>query len=251
MIRLNNASRLPGTEKLFHLDPYLTECEATVLHVEGNLVVTDRTPFYAESGGQVADIGTIGKVRVEDVQKLPGTPVFIQPQDNRFGVSVPMVQIGSVFVHRCATEPDFGAGDKVNMKIDWDYRYANMRNHSASHFLFEAVRRVYPQVPPVKGCYIYNKSSRFDYAGRLNPARIPEVEAMANAWIARGEPIAMEPDKRTKEVSYWLYDDIVIPCGGTHVKSATELAPIRVKRKSQGKRIDRVYATLQDPEGAA
>ncbi len=248
MTRLHNATGLPGTEKLYLLDPYLTECEATVLHVEGNLIVTDRTPFYAESGGQVADIGTICGVRVEDVQKRPGKPVFIKPQENRFGVPVPMVQIGSVIVHHCATEPDFGVGDKVNMKIDWDYRYANMRNHSASHFLFEAVRRVYLEVPPVKGCYIYNKSSRFDYAGKLEPARIPEVEAMANSWIARGEPIVMEPDKRTNEVSYWLYGDIVIPCGGTHVKSASELAPIRVRRKSQGKRVDRVYAMLQDGE---
>ena len=96
-----------------------------------------------------------------------------------------------------------------------------------------------------KGCYICDKSSRFDF-GKLDPAALPEVAGLANEWISRGLDIDMKPDPRTNEVFYWVCGDLVVPCGGTHVRSAMELAPIRLKRQSQGKSVDRLYAFLTD-----
>ena len=57
----------------------------------------------------------------------------------------------------------------------------------------------------------------------------------------------MESDPLTKEISYWLYgDEIIIPCGGTHVRSAKEVGAVSIKRKSQGKKLDRVYVFLEE-----
>lgn len=241
----------PPTRKVYHEDAYLTESEATVLYVQDDIVVLDETIFYAESGGQVADRGFIDNVPVIDVQKNPGMPTFIRADENPYGIKVPMVQIDAVVVHRCAQPVPFKPGQRVRLKLDWDYRYQNMRNHSASHFLFLAICEVYGRlgsVPMTKGCYIYNMSSRFDFHGKLDPSLLPEVSELANEWIARGLPIIMEPDRRTNEISYWLCGNLIVPCGGTYVRSATELAPIRVKRQTQGKSVDRVYAILADRE---
>jgi alanyl-tRNA synthetase len=246
---LKHEHKLPPTRKLYHEDAYLRECEAEVLYAQDDLLVLDQTVAYAESGGQVADRCYVNDVAVVDVQKNPGMPIWIRPEENPFGVDVPMVQIDTVVVHRCERPVPFRVGQRVHLTLDWDYRYQNMRNHSASHFLYLAVREVYGrrgQPPATKGCYIHNKSSRFDYYGKIDPGPLSEVAALANEWIARGEPIQMVPDRRTNEVSYWRCGSLVVPCGGTHVRAATELSPIRVKRQSQGQRVDRLYAILED-----
>lgn len=240
---LNNEVKLSPTEKLWIEDPYLTECEATVLHSQQDLLVTDKTIFYAESGGQVADQGVIDDVGVIDVQKQPGTPIHIKRED----VEVPTVQVNTVVVHKLDRPSPFTVGDKVKMHLDWPYRYQLMRHHSASHFVFHAIEQIFGDQEKlyVKGCYIYDQSARFDYANKLDPKLIPEVSALANNLIAQGGEIIMEPDPQTKEISYWRYgNEIIIPCGGTHVRSAQEIGEVSIKRKSHGKTTDRIYLSL-------
>jgi alanyl-tRNA synthetase len=249
MFNLHPPERLPATVKLFHSEPYRQECDATVLYVQDDLVVTDTTVFYAESGGQVSDKGWIDDVEVVDVQKGLGTPIFIKPSDNPYGIDVPMVNIGTVIVHKLAAPHPFRVGQVVHMRLDWPLRYLHMRNHSASHFLFQAVKTVFGtdgNGPPTKGCYIYSKGSRFDYMTKFDTTKMPEVREVANALIAEKRDIIMEPDLRTNEVSYWRYGSIVIPCGGTHVRNASEVGAIRVKRETQGRALDRVYAYLME-----
>lgn len=239
---LNSPEKLPPTQKLWIDEPYQTECEATVLHTQDDLLVTDRTIFYAESGGQVPDKGFIEDVAIIDVQKQPGKPIYI----NRPDVEVPMVQIDTVVVHKLDSPSPFIVGQKVHMKIDWDYRYKLMRYHSATHFVLHALEEIYGHQEKlyIKGCYIYEQSARLDYANKLNPELIPKVSTLANNLIAQGDEILMESDPSTKDISYWRYGDIIIPCGGTHVSSAKEVGAVSLKRKSHGKNLDRIYISL-------
>lgn len=241
---LNSEKKLPPTQKLWIDEPYGIKCEATVLHTEDNLLITDKTMFYAESGGQVADKGLIDDVAVIDVQKQPGKSIYIKRRD----IEVPTVQVDTVVVHTLERSSPFIVGQKVQMQINWDYRYKLMRFHSAAHFVFHAVEQIYgcQEKLYIKGCYIYEKSARFDYANKFNPELIPEVSALANNLIAQGDDIVMESDASTKEISYWRYGDkIIIPCGGTHVRNAKEIGKISIKRKSLGKKLDRIYLYLE------
>lgn len=241
--QLNNRDKLPPTEKLWIEEPYRTQGEATVVHTEDDLLVLDQTLFYAESGGQVPDKGFINEVGVIDVQKQPGTPIYITRPD----VEVPVVQIDTVVVHRLDRPSPFQVGQKVEMNIDWNYRYQLMRYHSASHFVFHAIEKIYggQEKLYVKGCHISDKSARFDYWNKLDAELIPEVSALANDLIAQGDDIVMEPDPNTKEISYWRYGDIIIPCGGTHVHNAKEIGSLSIKRKSKGKNLTRIYLYLE------
>jgi len=237
------------THKLFHQDPYCREADATVLYVKDDLVVLDQTIFYAESGGQAPDAGWIDEVPVIDVQKIGGRHEYMG-NDNPYGVYVEPLALETVIAHRTEGTAPFEIGQRVHLKLDWPLRYLHMRNHSASHFLYQAVASVYSKgdVPPrTKGCYIHAKSSRFDYGFKVDAEGLVRAGEIANELIARGKEIAMEPDPRTPEVSYWKYEEIVIPCGGTHVGSAVEVGPIRLKRSSQGKHTDRIYAFLEQP----
>ena len=240
---LNNQEKLPPTEKLFIDDPYQTECEATVLYTQDDLVVLDQTVFYAESGGQVADKGLIGGVAVKDVQKQPGKVVYI----NRPDMDVPVVQTNTVVVHQLDRPSPFTIGQKVSMEIDWSYRYLLMRYHSATHFVLHALDRIYgcQEKLYIKGCYIYDQSARLDYANKFNPDLIPDVLALTNSLIAEGDDIIMESDPSTKDISYWRYRDIIMPCGGTHVRSAKEIGTVAIKRKSHGKSLDRIYLSIE------
>lgn len=242
---LTTEAPLAPTEKLFIRDAYLTECEATVVHVQDDLVLTNQTVFYAEGGGQAPDPGWIDGIPVIDVQKQSGRIIHLERDD----IEVPPVSVDTLVVHRLDKPAPFEVGQTVHMRIDWQSRYLHMRNHSASHFLYHTIRTIYGrdgEELKTTGCSITAKNSRFDYTHNIDPASIPEVSALANDLIAQGGNITMEPDENTNEISYWTYGNIIIPCGGTHVRSATEIGPIRLKRSKQGKNSVRVYAFLEE-----
>ncbi|MDX9690431.1 MAG: alanyl-tRNA editing protein [Alphaproteobacteria bacterium] len=224
---------LGPTIKLFNDDPYLTRAEATVLFVQGPYVIMDKTIFYAEAGGQASDTGTIGGLQIAEVQKKGGRRLVVHRPD----VDVPAVTVDTVIVHQLAQDAPFAVGARVQMELDWQRRYAVMRYHSVSHFLYHAAHKVYDTPDDslyTKGCSIDHEGARFDFFGSLGGENIPQVEALANELIARALPITREAEPLTQDIHYWRYDDILIPCGGTHVRSASELAPIKVKRAKKG-----------------
>lgn len=225
---------LPATRKLFHRDPNLGQARARVLAVAENQIVLDRTVFYAESGGQVSDTGTIGGIPVLAVAKHGGTPVRIE----RAGLSPIYVNTGTFLVHRLAEPAPFEAGQEVELHLDVERRQAITRYHSAAHFLFEAIDAALRERSDerifTRSCLIKEDGCRFDLGNRIDADMVAEIERRANAMIAEGLPIAMEPDPSCDDVFTWRYGDLAIPCGGTHVFSARELRPVTLSRRSKG-----------------
>lgn len=226
---------LPATEKLFHVDGSLREARARVVHVADGLVVLDRTIFYAESGGQVADRGTLAGVPVVDVRKEGGRPVRIE----RPGLEPIYVNTGTAIVHRLDEPVALEPGQEVTLRLDSGHRDAVARHHTAAHFLFHALDSVLAETVgeriDTRGCVIDAEGFRFDIANTLAPELVTEVEARANTLADRALAVVMEPDATCDDVFFWRYGDVVIPCGGTHVAHAREIPPMALTRRSKGR----------------
>jgi len=236
---ISSDNLLIPTEKLFSDDPYLKQTEAKVIFVQGPYVVTDKTIFYAESGGQASDAGSINEISVSDVSKRGGTRLVVR----REGLDVPAVTVDTVIIHTLSQDAPFKVGDTVSLKIDWDRRYNLMRYHSASHFLYQAAHNIYDNANDslyTKGCSISDQGARFDFFGDLAGELVSEVEKLANKYIAGNSPIVMEAEPLTRDIHYWRCGEVIIPCGGTHVRSTQELSPIKVKRTKKGQTTTRL-----------
>src|SRR5690242_13177922 len=128
-----------STIKSFWRNPYLTELDTLVQTVSGNKITLNNTIFYAFSGGQESDYGTIGGHNVVDTKK-DGKEI-IYTLDENHGLSV---------------------GDSVKVVIDWDRRYRLMRLHFAAEVVLELVCQQFPDVVKV-GAHIAQDKSRIDF----------------------------------------------------------------------------------------
>ncbi|MCB4768376.1 alanine--tRNA ligase [Ancylobacter sp. Lp-2] len=139
------------------------------------LVVLNQTPFYGESGGQLGDVGILTgeggvKARVVDTQK----------------------KLGDVFVHEVEVESGtLTLGAALALDVDHSRRSAIRANHSATHLLHEALRRVLGDHVAQKGSMVGPDRLRFDFSHPkpLSEAEITEVADIANAVILRNEPV--------------------------------------------------------------
>jgi len=206
-------------------EPYVRTFESRVRTIDGQHITLDETYFYAESGGQPADTGTLAGVEVVDVQKREG-----------------------VTVHRLAAEPDVETGDTVHGEIDDSARTYSMRAHTASHIIYGAGRKLFDD-HAYGGFDIGEDSIRLDFEtttsdGDINPLTF---QRMANEtvwnnldvdWYEMDVEAASERDDivfnlgdadptdtvRIVEIGDW---DIAA-CGGTHVRTTSEIGPIKV-----------------------
>lgn len=148
----------------------VAENEVSDSAVAGNevSVFIDRTPFYAESGGQVGDKGVIetetGKVEITDCIKVVGGKI---------------AHIGKV------VSGSISKGDTVKAAIDYGYRMATSRNHSATHLLQKALRTVLGTHVEQAGSYVDAERLRFDFThfSAMTPDEIKEVERIVNEKI--------------------------------------------------------------------
>ncbi|MEW6332607.1 MAG: alanine--tRNA ligase, partial [Pseudomonadota bacterium] len=138
---------------------------------EAGNIVLDRTPFYAESGGQVGDRGVfrIGEAlfRVEDTQRH-----------------------GAIHVHQGRVEKgQFRTGDKVTAEVDAMLRRATVLNHSATHLMHKALRDVLGAHVQQKGSRVDEQHTRFDFShfAPMTPEQIAEVERRVNEQILRND----------------------------------------------------------------
>jgi alanyl-tRNA synthetase len=144
--------------------------------VEAELVL-DRTPFYAEAGGQVGDRGVI----------LAGSDVVARVQD----VYAPLKGLS---VHKIVTTAPLKVGQEVSGRVSEDLRHATMRNHTATHLLHAALRQVLGTHVKQAGSVVAPDRLRFDitHYTALDPAEIQEVERLVNEQILINTPVTTD-----------------------------------------------------------
>jgi alanyl-tRNA synthetase len=192
------------------------------------IVILNRTPFYAEAGGQVGDCGQLyfekGSFKVQDTQKK-----------NLVHLHYGFVESGELKV-----------GDEVNAEVD-SSRKAIMLNHTATHLLHSALRRVVGNHVIQKGSLVAADRLRFDYSHfeALSPKQIYAIESLVNKQISanltaktelttqeeaiKKGALALFGEKYGKEVRVLSIGDFSMElCGGTHVKHTGEIGFFKI-----------------------
>src|SRR5437016_6498078 len=225
-------------------------------------VVLDQTPCYAETGGQVGDRGLlhvpghdrteVGQLHVIDTQKR-----------------------GDVFIHRAALtegrapEP----GEAVRISVDADRRSAIERHHTVTHLLHWALHEIVSRDAAQKGSYVGPDKLTFDFSSAaLTKQQVRDVEKLVNEKIAEDAPVSWtevpytEAKKRSDIQQFFgeKYGEAVRVvqvggeptklngysmelCGGTHVKSTSEIGPFRiVKEEAIAAGVRRIEAVAGD-----
>lgn len=210
------------TIKQFWVDPYQTELVTSVTYVVHNQVQLVETIFYAESGGQESDSGSIGGHDVIKAEK-----------------------IGQSILYTLADPPNFYVGQAVLVKIDWPRRYNLMRLHFAAELVLELFYKTLPNLAKM-GAHISENKSRIDFEWPESiSSLLPSIEAQAQSLINADLSIEKDFSDQHEERRYWKVDGFAqVPCGGTHVKSTAELGLIKLKRKNVGKGKERVEIYL-------
>jgi len=192
-------------------------------------IVLDRTPFYAEAGGQVGDIGTLasaeGKFKVKDTKKH-----------------------GEAHLHIGRVESGaFSKGDKVTATVDAETRQATVLNHSATHLLHAALREVLGTHVVQKGSLVAPDRLRFDFSHTqaVTPQELENIERLVNAEIRKNSAaeirhlpydaavksgaIALFGEKYGDEVRVLRFGDFSTElCGGTHVARTGDIGLFRI-----------------------
>ncbi|MEM9466267.1 MAG: alanine--tRNA ligase [Actinomycetota bacterium] len=218
--------------------------EATVLYVDDDTLVLDRTPFYAESGGQIGDTGTVTAAGAD-----------IAVLDTRYGVP-------GLHIHEINGAGGLEAGQTVTATIDDERRAAIRRNHTATHILHWALREVLGDHVKQQGSYVGPDRLRFDFSHyeAMTPEQITAVENLVNAEVlengsCRHFETTMSTAEELGAIAFFgdKYGDIVRVleagsnsvelCGGTHVRALGDIGQFRiVSEGSIGSNIRRVEA---------
>ncbi|MDP9198479.1 MAG: alanine--tRNA ligase [Pseudomonadota bacterium] len=192
-------------------------------------VVLDRTPFYAESGGQVGDVG-----------ELANGPALFKVTDTR--------KHGDAHLHAGRVESgSFAVGDTVTATVDGATRQATVLNHSATHLLHAALRKVLGTHVLQKGSLVAPDRLRFDFSHTqaVSPQELDEIERLVNAEIRRNSSadirqvpydeaikagaMALFGEKYGDEVRVLKFGEFSTElCGGTHVHRTGDIGFFRI-----------------------
>ena len=202
-----------------------TACEGDEVEL-----AVDETSFYAESGGQVGDRGSIelpgGRVDVVDTQR----------------------PAGQLVVHRGrVTRGQVRVGDPATLRVDAEARAATVRNHSGTHLLHAALRQVLGPQAVQKGSLVAPERLRFDFThdAPVSPEEIERIEDLVNEWIELNEPgavrempyrdaiesgaVAIFEEKYGDSVRVISFGDFSTElCGGTHARATGDIGLLKV-----------------------
>ena len=223
---------------LFIENPYLKEFDAKIVNINTNQITLDQTAFYARSGGQPGDVGklTINGVTINIIDT-------IKDQENNT-------------IHITENNIELEIGEKIQGIINWDKRYKHMRMHSALHLLCSVIPL------DVTGGQIGYDKSRLDFNAQDYKIEKEKIEYKINnlvkenyeisyQWITNDElekqpelvrTMSVQPPKIKGKIRLVKIGNVDLqPCGGTHVKSTSEIGEIKIgKIENKGKMNRRV-----------
>jgi len=212
------------TRKIFWEDPYRTTHETRVADVSGEWVRVEETIFYAFSGGQESDAGTIAGAPVLEARKA-----------------------GLDLSYRLAPDHGLAVGDPAAIVIDGARRLRLMRLHFAAELTLELIGRRWPGVEKI-GAHIAAEKARIDFA--LAESVAPFLADLARDVadiVARDPPIESAFSDVARERRFWRIDGFAaVPCGGTHLRRAGEVGSVELRRKNIGRGKERVEIFVGD-----
>jgi alanyl-tRNA synthetase len=207
------------------------EASATVIEVIGDEIILDRTPFYAEAGGQVGDNGVL-------VSKETGASIV---------VDAAVSPAAGIIVHRLPAPGGLKKGDVVEAVVDKADRYATMRNHTATHLLHAALRKVLGTHVKQAGSVVDPGRLRFDFTHytATDADELAEVERLMNEHILENTEVhtdVMDLDNALNTGAMALFGEkygdkvrvVSIPdfskelCGGTHVRRTGDIGICKI-----------------------
>jgi len=216
------------------------ECEATVLEVhpqdDSLFIITDKTVFYAEMGGQVGDTGTLNGIPITGVQQIGKARALVVSQISNLKFQI-------------------ACGDKVMLKIDKHRRQPIQAHHTATHLLHWALHEVVSKDAAQQGSSVDESRLRFDFnSAALTPEQLGQMEEMVNGAIQQGMSVSWTevPHADIKgrgDIMQFFgdkYGDVVRVvqiggqpnqldgpsmelCGGTHVRNTAEIGLFKIK----------------------
>ena len=227
------------------------EQSATMADGDEIFVIVDKTPFYAECGGQISDTG-IASINGKD-----------------YSISDVKKALDNVYFHKIdlSVGDTISVGDEIEMHVDKNIRKCIMANHSATHLLQKALQEIVGKNVAQKGSWVGNTGLRFDFANpkALTIDQIQQVEKLVNKYIADKMEISkkempIEEAKKTGAMALFgeKYGDIVRVvnmggisielCGGTHCDNTSEIGFFKIlKEESVASGVRRIEAiSLKD-----
>ena len=214
--------------------------KAKVLALLDDAIILDQTPFYATSGGQKGDDGSISGVKIFETKKFAG----------------------NLFVHFFSKqEITLRVGDEVTAEVNQQSRKAREANHSATHLMHKALKEVLGNSISQKGSNVDAEYFTFDFNFNrgMTVDEIKKVEDLVNGWIAQKSEVstnlmaleaaresgaeALFGEKYDSEVRVVKMGSSVELCGGTHVKNTSEIEIFKIiSEKSVASGIRRIEA---------
>ncbi len=208
--------------KRFWENPYLTQLETRVTSVNGSDVTLAETIFYAFSGGQESDTGSIGGYPVLNARKEGKEILYILPETH-----------------------DLQVGQSVIVQIDWERRYRLMRLHFAAEIVLELVYQHTDSIQKI-GAHIAADKARIDFEWTDNISILfPLIQEKSQALIHANHPIHSRFSDEENQRRTWEIEGFAkVACGGTHLRTTGEVDALALKRKNVGKGKERIEITL-------
>lgn len=215
--------------RLYYIDAYAADFSATVVSIDGDRVVLDRTAFYPTSGGQPFDVGTLGGTEVTDV-----------------------VDDDTSIVHIVRDATALHVGATVSARVDWTRRFDHMQQHTGQHLLSAVFEELFGH--NTVSVHFGDHSATLDLDTEiLSAQRVLKAEERANTIVFENRPVNVTFEDAAiatglRKASDRNGDIRIVTilgidrsaCGGTHVRSTGEIGPILIRRIEKTKKLVRV-----------
>ncbi len=232
---LKNMSELSNLEdsKFVGYDYENLKFKSTILRVAKKMIILDKTPFYAEGGGQVGDTG------------------FLKYDDTKIQI-VDTFREDNLIIHRTDNLIGDAFSKEVIAEVDETRRWDIMRNHTATHFLHSALRKILGTHVHQAGSYVGPDRLRFDFTHfkKLSEVELAEIETLVNEELRVSYPLQHHRnipfdeakkmgalmffgDKYGDRVNVVQYGEFTKEfCGGTHVKNSSQIGLFKIVSES-------------------